>query len=378
MFLTECLSGKLLLLNETNSQLQYIFFDSAVMKTSFCATIARQTGEEPIGTASHYQTYVLIECPCPWSAKVFDSRQIPLALKQFITQTQSQRSVRFFCVNQGRAAQSKSDSKTRVLIYDSLHLLEPERAFTGREEGSGSWFGSYRGFEFVVDGLEQVADCVRAYWQGINLGKPITRLKDVLICTHGMRDKCCARFGQPFFKAAEKMVKEKSLSDVRIWRVSHIGGHRFAPTAIVLPEGRYYARLTVSALQSFLTRCGSTDQLLVDLQQTYRGWGLLPTALQVLERRFFRQFGWDWLSYRLSYCVLEENDKTTRAVLWMRSPAGVLTTYRAEVTRSRHPNHEIKTACNADSPYIPVQYAITELTKLNQHQPVQAIIAASR
>jgi len=348
------------------------------MKTSFCAAIARQTGEEPIGTASHYQTYVLIECPYPWSANVFDSRQIPPALKQFITQTQSQRSVRFLCVNQGRSARSSADAKTRVLIYDSLHLLASERTYARRENDGGSWFGSYRGFEFVVEGLDQVEDCVRAYWQGINLGKPITRFKDVLICTHGMRDKCCARFGQPFFRAAERMVAEKSLSDVRIWRVSHIGGHRFAPTAIVLPEGRYYARLTVSALQSFLTCWGSTEQLLIDLQQTYRGWGLLPPALQVLERTFFRQLGWAWLSYRLSYCVLNETDKTTLAVLWMQSPEGVLTTYRAEVTRSRHPQHEIKTACNPDSPYIPVQYDITELTQLNQHQPIQAIIAASR
>lgn len=373
------------------------------MKDSFCAAVARQTGEDPIGTAGHYQTYVLIECPYPWAAKALESDLIPDGLKQFISEVQAQRSVRFLLVNQGRSARQRVGATTRVLIYDSLHLLNRQQTSVDTErlpkktlrkealqqkealqkemlhkERGGSWFGGYRGFEFQLDGLGQVADCLRAYWQGSHLGQPITQFKDVLVCTHGMRDRCCARFGQPFFRAAQKMVKAESLSSVRIWRVSHIGGHRFAPTVIVLPEGRYYARLTVAALRSVLTRCGSTEDLSHILQEMYRGWGLLPQALQVLERQFIDQFGWDWLRYRLSYCVLEAGEEATLAVLWMQSPAGTLMTYRAEVRRSHHPAHEINTACNVGCPFIPVQYSIAELTLVNHYQPAKVATAVNR
>lgn len=362
------------------------------MKDSFCAAVARQTGEDPIGTAGHYQTYVLIECPYPWAAKAFESSLIPDGLRQFISEAQAQRSVRFLLVHQGRSARQRVGATTRVLIYDSLHLLNQQQISVDierlpketlqkemlKKESGGSWFGGYRGFEFRLEGLDQVADCLRAYWQGSHLGQPITQFKDVLVCTHGMRDQCCARFGQPFFRAAQKMVKAESLSSVRIWRVSHIGGHRFAPTVIVLPEGRYYARLTVGALRSVLTRCGSTEDLSNILQEMYRGWGLLPRALQVLERQFIAQLGWDWLRYRLSYCVLEEGNETTLAVLWMQSPAGTLMTYRAEVRRQRHPAHEINTACNASCPFIPVQYSIIELTLINHYQPAKVATAVNR
>ncbi|MEL7332964.1 MAG: sucrase ferredoxin, partial [Cyanobacteria bacterium J06560_2] len=226
---------------------------------------------------------------------------------------------------------------------------------------------SYRGVEFVLDGLGQVAHCLQSYWEGVSFGKPITHIKDVLVCTHGMRDKCCARFGQPFFKAAERLETKPAFKDVRVWRVSHIGGHRFAPTAIVLPEGRYYAHLTLAALRALLTRSGEVSQL----QPMYRGWGLLPKSLQVVERQLLLQIGWPWLDYRLSYRVISEEKKSVRAVLlteFTESSGKMLTTYQVRVVKSKNDAHRIHTSCNDQCPFVPIQYAIADLSILTTQQ----------
>ena len=58
-----------------------------------------------------------------------------------------------------------------------------------------------------------------------------------LICTHGRRDLCCAKFGLPIYN--ELMDAEGG----RVWQSSHVGGHRFAPNLIALPHGLMYGRL---------------------------------------------------------------------------------------------------------------------------------------
>ena len=123
-----------------------------------------------------------------------------------------------------------------------------------------------------------------------------------------MRDKCCARFGQPFFRDALRSAKRGELPNTRIWKVSHIGGHRFAPTAISLPDGRYYGRLTLKALQAIVTRSGSIHQL----SAVYRGWGLLPAPLQILERQLMLQYGWSWFDHAVNYQVLADNQPVSK------------------------------------------------------------------
>jgi hypothetical protein len=59
----------------------------------------------------------------------------------------------------------------------------------------------------------------------------------LLVCTNGRRDVCCAVRGRPLAAHAAR------LAPGRVWEVSHTGGHRFAPTAVLLPWGQTLARL---------------------------------------------------------------------------------------------------------------------------------------
>lgn len=60
----------------------------------------------------------------------------------------------------------------------------------------------------------------------------------LLVCVHGRRDVCCAVRGRAL--AAAVAAAEPSGG---VWECTHLGGHRFAPTALVLPTGYAYGRL---------------------------------------------------------------------------------------------------------------------------------------
>jgi hypothetical protein len=62
-----------------------------------------------------------------------------------------------------------------------------------------------------------------------------------LVCTNGRRDLCCGRAGR---ELAGALAPE--LGDA-LWETSHIGGHRFAPNLVCLPEGLVYGRVDADA-----------------------------------------------------------------------------------------------------------------------------------
>lgn len=63
---------------------------------------------------------------------------------------------------------------------------------------------------------------------------------DIYVCTHGSRDCRCGELGEPLYESILKEVGKRDLSSgggggerVRVRRVSHIGGHKFAGNVLV-------------------------------------------------------------------------------------------------------------------------------------------------
>lgn len=322
-----------------------------------CANAAQRAGEDLIGTAGHYQTYVLIECPLPWPAKAFDSQHIPPGLRQYIKAVKAARSVQFLCINRGIAT---LPSPMTVLVYEQADLSA--RPLAAEAFSADSFVNGYRGQEFQLDGLDQVVPCLEAHWQGNRPGQPIEQ-QDLLICTHGMRDKCCAQFGQPLFRGAKHLANQGQLP-ARVWRASHIGGHRFAPTAISLPDGRYYGRLTLSALQTILlcrsAKSGDRSAFVSQLHSVYRGWSILPPPLQVLERQLLLSQGCSWLDNKVSYqlCATESESSFVYAELSVQQADGAIATYRAKFTRDTE--QCAKASCGDAVPSPLVRYTVAE------------------
>ena len=82
----------------------------------------------------------------------------------------------------------------------------------------------------------------------LDINKEIGQLVEsntYFVCTHGTRDRCCAKYGHRTWTVLHE------LSDGRAWQCSHLGGHRFAPNVLVLPQGRLYGRVRAESAASF-------------------------------------------------------------------------------------------------------------------------------
>ncbi|GAA5836606.1 hypothetical protein JCM11251_002675 [Rhodosporidiobolus azoricus] len=89
----------------------------------------------------------------------------------------------------------------------------------------------------------------------------------IFICTHGTRDCRCGDLGEPLYQALLSEIKRRKLggelkghvrhenSGVRIARIGHIGGHKFAGNALVYTEGKscdWYGLLRASDAATLL------------------------------------------------------------------------------------------------------------------------------
>jgi hypothetical protein len=319
-----------------------------VTTSFFCADAARQSGVDPISTASNYKIYIVIECPPPWTPNELASKSVPANLRSLgetVGEDYDQYQTCFLLIHNEAL---KQPDYTRLLIFHH----EP-----GLAQG-------YHQQEFHIQDINEIAPLVQAYLAGEPIhATPVTHsFRDILICTHGSHDRCCAKYGYPIYREALKIANDRSLNHVRIWQASHIGGHRFAPTAIDLPEGRYYGHLDASSLASILTRSGDVHAL----KQVYRGWGCLPWAVQALERELLFQYGWDWFNHKVAFKILhqDENEIFTSVELTVELPTGDRHQYKAEIVAEQNKAVYLKGSCDADEEFPFPQYVVQKLIRL--------------
>lgn len=123
-----------------------------------------------------------------------------------------------------------------VPLYD-----DGERRLICYRRGEPGWASPLVRSELAVAG-DDLLDAARALLSG---GGPAPEdghqeVLDLLVCTHGSRDTCCGSAGTSLF--LNLSARERDLgASTRLWRTSHTGGHRFAPTALLLPEATLWA-----------------------------------------------------------------------------------------------------------------------------------------
>ncbi len=325
------------------------------MNKFFCADACRGAGEDIIGSGTNYGTYVLIEHSGIWDFDALNSQNIPDNLKQYIAEIkQSGLSLRFLLIKQHKP---QSQTGHRIIIYDQ----------TQAKFSSG-----YEKFEFKVEHLEQVSRVVKDYLQGKASQFEVqpSHTRDILVCTHGSHDKCCAKYGIPFYMESLKTLSELKLQNVQIWKASHFGGHRFAPTCIDFPDGRYYGLLDQTALRSILTRKGDIECF----NRVYRGWGILPTDIQCLERELILLHGWQWFKYKIAAPEIKKHSDDTKITVSLVYQASNSRTYHcdAELVKDDHKTMELKGSCEAQTSWLFVKYAVKSFhLTLELESPVQ-------
>lgn len=256
--------------------------------------------------ASTAGRYILMELDTPWAHNIRESRHFPPPVATLLERAYAREwylSTRFHCI--APDAEHSRPGHTRF-----LHLRRPP----------GPAAGFTKEDYLVPDGAE--ADLARALVEAPDVEMDAAptpfapyrqdtgHVRDLLVCTHGAVDACCARFGYPLYDLLRRRYAAKSGGRLRAWRVSHFGGHRLAPTLIDFPEGRYWGHLNAAALERLVRRA----EPLADLRPHYRGWGGLANRFeQVLEREAFIAEGWAWTAYRKTARTVRVSADETQA-----------------------------------------------------------------
>ncbi|MTJ09684.1 sucrase ferredoxin [Anabaena sp. UHCC 0204] len=316
------------------------------MNNIFCTEESCQAKEDPIGTALNRQYYVLIEVPPPWASNPLDSKDIASklqALKPAIDEVAS--SLRLLFIYNANYYET---GKTRLIIYYQTAEISSK----------------YSKQEYILSDIDDAVPIIEKCINNETLESENTNIqtRDFLVCTHGSHDKCCAKYGNPFYRQALATIEDLSLSHVRVWQSSHFGGHRFAPTMIDLPEGRYYARLNQKIFTSILTRTGDIQCL----KNVYRGWGILPWQVQILERKLMLKYGWDWFNYQVQDHVIYQNEDETfnQVEITFTTPDSKVNTYRCNVIDDPTKSISFRGECGTNELVTFSQYTITEFVDM--------------
>ena len=105
----------------------------------------------------------------------------------------------------------------------------------------------------------------------------------VLVCTNGKRDACCAKWGLPIYTALAQR------DGIECWQTTHLGGHRFAPTLLTLPDGLCYGRLVPEDVEPLVGAVLAGEVYAAD--RTLRGRTCLSAAAQAAEAHWRGQTG---------------------------------------------------------------------------------------
>lgn len=158
--------------------------------------------------------WLLLEHPGPWPAEETDT-DLPPEVVEFMRKAR------------------KLKIRPQLIRRTRGRRRSPHQVYLAHN-GAAPWL---RGAE-VAD-LREVLDLdLAAFARGehLNFGTPEYR-RIILVCAHGRHDACCAHAGRP---AADALAR--ALGDA-VWETTHLGGHRFAATAVTLPEATYHGAL---------------------------------------------------------------------------------------------------------------------------------------
>jgi hypothetical protein len=251
-----------------------------------CTDWAKSQSLDPIGSAGYYDGFLLVEQPLPWPADVSEVPELGEVAK-----VASGARLRLQAVAQAGAPGAGGERDAGVAL---------RRVICYRSTRPG-WAGPMARSERLTEpGL--LAEAARAVVEEATVapeagaGGPAATATaaDVLVCTHGRRDACCGARGMELLGTLAGASTLRG-PGVRVWRTSHTGGHRFAPTAIVLPS----ASLWAWADGSLLSQVVDAEGLLGSVLSRYRGCASLGSpAQQAVEKAVLSEVGWPLLSSR--------------------------------------------------------------------------------
>ena len=275
-------------------------YDSS-SNSQLCSVFSKEVDEDPGGSAPTWDRLVVMELKQPWKKNVTDTPHCPVSISESLERIKESRiSTQFLCVLPDK--EYSVEGYSRVMLF-----YKPETEFSKYEKDE---------FLVPIDKNTELVETLLEHQTEIeqfrHYRQNTQNIRDILVCTHGSRDTCCGSFGFPIYSSLKQMCTATP-GDIRIWRVSHLGGHHFAPNLVDLPSGRYWCRLDTDELDTLISQSNSISTL----KKSYRGWaGFQTTHEQIVEREILIHEGWDWGKRLISGKVLDnESDSKETLVL---------------------------------------------------------------
>lgn len=199
---------------------------------STCTTASSSLAEPVAATAATARTWLLLEQPGPWGPKALTGSHLDPRVGRALERAAAGTGVRVGLIRRpGPHADRRRDIPRRT-------------AYMAHTVPGRSWVR-----EAVLEDPETLLGLdFAALGQGDHRGFGVPYEGDplALVCTNGRRDRCCALNGRPL---------AAGLATARlghVWEVTHLGGHRFSPTMLVLPYGYSYGRVDLPLARQVL------------------------------------------------------------------------------------------------------------------------------
>lgn len=187
---------------------------------TFCSRRARNAGVSPSGTATEATTWLLVEVPSPWGGKALAESDLPSDVKSHLV-----------------AWEAAADNRRVQFIRREINTFD----VTGRITVFVACVAPRSPLLYALH-LDDYSDILHVNLKRLD-GRRLPskgsyhRGPIFLTCTNGRRDACCAKWGREMARAMSEAVGNTA------WQTTHLGGHRFAPTLLVLPHGSQYGWL---------------------------------------------------------------------------------------------------------------------------------------
>lgn len=168
------------------------------------------------GTAPPAVRWLLIEHPGPWPVEALEGSRIDQDVRRLLRAASRRANARVLLIRRpARRAAATTLPRQWMVLTRGLSTV------------TGEWTDDHD--------LRSAARALDEPAPPLEPGRPADQL--ILVCAHGVHDVCCAVRGRSVARTLSTAWPEQT------WECSHVGGCRFAPNVVVLPDGVYYGDL---------------------------------------------------------------------------------------------------------------------------------------
>ncbi len=205
------------------------------MDEIYCTEVSQKRDEPLYGTAVSVKVWLFLEYDRPWQAKAIQDNELAPEVMDWLLAAEGSVNGRLQFIRQ-----FKPSERTMAFF---VAIPEKNRVY-------GFELDSYE--ELFRLNVDDIVAGERKYepflWE-----RPL-----YLVCTNGRRDRCCAKFGGELYREMQAAVGTAGAADAAargvnpVWMTTHLGGHRFAPTLLSLPDGIIYGWVEANEAVQFL------------------------------------------------------------------------------------------------------------------------------